>query len=76
MKFDLIYPLKNTSWGPWGPISYQNKFLKRINPMIIYTKFDQNPMKNVEGVCSLFSAILHTKANSNGQRRIGKVHLS
>ena len=34
----------------WSPISYPNTFPERNGPMVIYTKFDQNQMKTVEGV--------------------------
>ena len=50
MKFDLIYPLSAPPGAPGGPISYPNTIPERIGQMIIYTKFEQNQIKTVEGV--------------------------
>ena len=50
MKFD---PLSAPLGAPRGPISYPNTSSERIGLMIIYTKFDQNQMKTVEGVVFL-----------------------
>ena len=36
--------------APGGPISYPNTIPERIGQMIIYTKFEQNQIKTVEGV--------------------------
>ena len=49
LKFDLIYnvPLKCPPGAPGGQISYLHTIPKRICPMIIHTKFEQNQMKTV-----------------------------
>ena len=53
-------------------MSYLNTYPKRIGPMIMYTKFEQNQIKTVGGVGFLLKCWC-TTTNDNGRSMIDKV---
>ena len=82
-KLPLEYLVRwaNLLLGPGGQISYPNTFSKRIDLMIIYTKFEKKSDEKCRR-SSHFREMLTYRRTTNddddddGQSRIGKVHLS